>query len=234
MAHGAAHQPHLHHRIVTETAFLEQALEHGFANHGLLTRALTHSSFSKDNYERLEFLGDRVLGLVIAEWLSTLYPQAEEGTLAKTLAALVSRDSLALVARGLGLGPLLKLSVADVAAGGRDNPSILADACEAVIAALYLDGGLDVARKFIRAHWREMIQSPPATGDAKTQLQEWTQGRGLGLPAYIEKGREGPDHAPSFVIEVRVQGLPPVIGTGPSKRVAERLAAEAMLAAVAS
>ncbi len=217
---------------MTSQTALEQALGHEFSNPDLLLRALTHASFSRQNYERLEFLGDRVLGLIIAEWLSELHPQADEGVLAKALAALVARDSLAGVGRNIGVGEALRVSAADETTGARDNSSILADACEAIIAALYLDAGLEVARSFVRTHWRDVIDSPPETGDTKTRLQEWTQARGLGLPAYTETGREGPDHAPSFIVEVQVKGYPPQSAAGPSKRTAERAAAEAMLRAL--
>ncbi len=229
MAACAARQPHVPPGTVSRTEVLQTALGHRFANPDYLARALTHSSASRRNYERLEFLGDRVLGLVIAEWLSELHPAADEGTLAKSLAAVVARDSLAFVARSLDLGSHLTLSIADAASGGRDNPGTLADCCEAVIASLYLDGGLDVARRFIREHWAPLLASPPESGDAKTRLQEWTQARGLGLPAYNVVDRDGPDHAPSFTVEVTVRGHAAQSASGASKRLGERAAAEVML-----
>jgi ribonuclease-3 len=212
--------------MTTDLSTLEQALDHIFTNRDNLARAVTHASKSRANYERLEFLGDRVLGLMLAEWLSELSPTAAEGELAKSLASLASRDSLAEVARAIGLGQYLKLSAGDE--NQRDNSTILADSCEAVIAAMYLDAGLDPARAFVRKHWQALLDHAPDTGDSKTRLQEWTQGHQLGLPAYRLAERTGPDHSPQFVVEVSVAGYPAQRGQGASKRIAERLAAEAM------
>ncbi len=212
----------------------EPALGHRFADPALLRQALTHSSGSTDRMrsnERLEFLGDRVLGLVVADMLYERFPDEEEGALARRHAALVQRESLARVSRGIGLPDHLILSMGEAETGGRENDSLLADACEAVIAALYLDGGLDAARDFVHAHWSALMEeNPTPPKDAKTALQEWAQGRGKPLPSYREVSREGPDHAPTFTIEVSVEGLDPAIGTGSSKRLAAQAAAEAMLA----
>ena len=210
--------------LVPDYRKLEESLGHRFADTRLLQRALTHSSHGQDNYERLEFLGDRVLALVMAEWLSELKPVAGEGELAKSLASLVARDSVAEVARRVGIAPYLRVSGKDAALQTRDNPTILGDVCEAVIAALYLDAGLGTARGFIRRHWLDLLSASPQTGDAKTQLQEWSQGRGLGLPQYAEIGRHGLDHAPTFVVEVTV-ARDTATGQGASKRIAEREAA---------
>ena len=207
---------------------VQERLGHRFTDLESLGRALTHASVSKQNYERLEFLGDRVLGLCVAEWLCERQPRAEEGEMAKILAAVVSRDSLAAVARRLDLGSMLRLSPGDAASGGRDNPALLADSCEAVIAALFLDGGLEAARRFVRREWGELIDAPRRTGDAKTQLQEWSQARGLGLPRYVMTAQTGLDHAPLFTVEVTIAGQGAATGTGPSKREAERAAAEIM------
>lgn len=211
---------------------LEQTLGHRFARPGLLGLALTHSSAPDDgrSNQRLEFLGDRVLGLVVAQALYERFPDEDEGALAPRLAALVRRDALARVARDIGLGGHVVMAQGEDESGGRDNPGILADTCEAVIAALYLDGGMDPARRFIRGHWLALMEedsSPPK--DSKTELQEWAQARGLALPAYTETGREGPAHAPLFSLRVSVEGFGPAAGTGPSKRAAEQAAATALL-----
>lgn len=212
----------------------ELALPYEFKNQELLRTALTHRSAGGRNaptYERLEFLGDRVLALVVADMLYDTYPSEDEGALAKRLVALVRRETLADVARTLDLGRIVRISRGEADAGGRENPAILADACEAVIGAIYRDGGLDAARAFIRRYWGELLAStvkPPK--DAKTVLQEWAQGRGLDLPEYSEIGRSGPDHAPVFTIEVAVGEYPPERGEGQTKRVAEQMAAERLLA----
>ncbi len=203
-------------------------LGHAFADPSLLQRALTHSSFSNANYERLEFLGDRVLGLIVAEWLCEINPAESEGDMAKRLSALVGRESLAVVARQIDLGGHIKISEAEAAMGGRDNGSTLADCCEAVIAALYLDGGIEAARHFIRTQWQELLRTAPAAGDAKTALQEWSQAKGFGLPEYELIDRSGPDHAPLFTVKVTVRHDSEV-ATGTSKRLAERDAAAALL-----
>lgn len=220
-------------------AALEDALGHRFADRSLLQTALTHSSFASGavpplaSNERLEFLGDRVLGLLVAEMLYRQFGAEEEGKLARRHAALVMRDALARVADEIGLADHLRLSRGEDETGGRENPGLLADACEAVIAALFLDGGLDAAAGFVRARWQPLVAedvTPPK--DAKTALQEWAQARGRPLPRYREKGRTGPDHAPEFSVEVRVEGVGAVVASGPSKRAAERAAAERMLARV--
>jgi len=217
---------------------LEDILGHAFAEPSLLGEAVTHASVSggyggpggRGDYERLEFLGDRVLSLVVAELLMARFPEAREGDLAFRHVALVRRETIAGIAAKIGLGRFLKLSRGEEESGGRDNPAILGDAMEAVIAALFLDGGLEAAGKFITAHWSEpmlSVTAPPK--DAKTLLQEWAQGVGKGLPAYDVLGREGPDHDPVFTVEVSVAGLDPARGEGASKRSAEQAAAEALL-----
>jgi len=218
---------------------LQERLGHTFANPGLLERALTHPSVSADpshlggDYERLEFLGDRVLGLVIAEMLFARFPREAEGLLARRLAKLVAKESLAEVADDLDLGSLMRLAMGEDEMQGRANRGLLADACEAVIAALYLDGGLPVAKRFIVGAWTARIErdrEPPS--DAKTELQEWAQGCGLPLPRYREVGREGPPHDPIFTIIVDVAGQPSQSGTGRSKRIAEQDAAAQLMAAI--
>lgn len=214
-------------------AGLQERLGHRFSDPALLHRALTHRSHAAtpaDSNERLEFLGDRVLGLLVADLLCARYRDETEGALAKRLVALVRAETLADVAREIGLGRVLRIDRGGVDQGARDNPTILSDACEAVIAALYVDGGLRAARGFVERYWEKRladIAEPPK--DAKTELQEWAQGRGLPLPVYEIADRSGPDHAPVFVIQVRVTGLEPVEAQGPSKRAAEQKAAARML-----
>lgn len=213
------------------------ALQHSFRQPELLEEALTHPSLGRGRsgsrrggYERLEFLGDRVLGLVVAEMLFERYPDEAEGELARRHAALVRREALARVAGEIGLGEHLMLSRGEEDSGGRSNPATLADACEAVIGALYADGGLDAAARFIRGRWPALMEealTPPK--DAKTALQEWAQGRGKPLPGYVTRGVRGPAHDPIFEVEVAVEGLEPVIGRGGSKRAAEQAAAAAMM-----
>lgn len=219
---------------------LAEALGHRFAQPGLLRRALTHPSAigaaarqrerGQNDYERLEFLGDRVLGLVIADLLFRGFPEENEGALAKRFAMLVRRESLARVAQAVDLGRHLLLSRGEMGAGGRESRTLLADACEAVIGALYLDGGLEVAADFVRRYWEPLMAEdlrPPQ--DAKTALQEWAQGAGLPLPVYRTVRTEGPPHEPLFAVEVQVQGQEPATGTGRSKRAAEQIAAETLL-----
>lgn len=210
---------------------LGEVLGHRFAEPQLLEEALTHSSHTgRRSYERLEFLGDRVLGLVVSEMLLKRFPDEAEGTLAIRFAALVSGESLASVAMDIDLGSHIAASPGEAEAGVRDNPSILADVCEAVIGALYLDGGLEAARDFIEPHWRALLEADPRPRqDPKTALQEWAQARGAALPAYREVARSGPPHAPVFTVEVAVEGKAPERGEGRSKRVAEREAAERLL-----
>jgi ribonuclease-3 len=208
-------------------------LGHTFKDPALLRRALTHASHSTDHSnERLEFLGDRVLGLVIAEKLHALYPDDAEGVLALKLNALVRAEACAVAAEKAGLADHLILANSENASGGRKKMAILAGACEAVIAALYLDGGFDVARGFIERSWEDQFAGLGRDmRDAKTALQEWSQGRkGGGAPVYKQVKREGPDHAPRFWVEVSVTGHEPVTGEGGSKREAEQAAAQAMLA----
>lgn len=212
---------------------LEERLEHRFSDPSLLTHALTHRSavtHARESYERLEFLGDRVLGLVIADMLLKRFPDDPEGHLSRRLNGLVRRETLAEVAQKLALGADLILGPSEEVEG-RDNASILADAVEAVIAALFMDGGLAAARRFIETHWSDLLGAdlkPPR--DGKSGLQEWTMARGLGLPRYEGIARTGPDHAPVFTIRVTVPGMEPVDGTGKSKRIAEQAAADALLA----
>ncbi|MFD2207109.1 ribonuclease III [Kiloniella antarctica] len=214
-------------------------LNYNFGNLTLVQQALTHPSacgrnrIIADSYERLEFLGDRVLGLVVADMLLRNFPDESEGSLAKRFTALVRRETLALVACKLGLEKSIALAKGEEESGERENPALQADVCEALIGALYLDGGYGSAQKFIEANWEILLNqdvSPPQ--DAKTTVQEWAQGRGLPLPVYREIGRSGPPHAPVFDIEVNVKGLKPALGHGNSKRKGEQEAAKELLKSI--
>jgi ribonuclease-3 len=203
-----------------------------FSDPALLETALTHSSTQNDknNNERLEFLGDRVLGLAVADLLFTAYPQEPEGSLAKRHTGLVQQEALVNAAQAIGLAEHLKLSAGEMKSGGQKKEKILADGMEALIGAIYLDGGLEAAEGFIAKFWGGMLQGqalPPE--DAKSLLQEWAQGRGLPLPEYKLLGKSGTDHAPSFEIEVSVEGIGKTSATAASKRSAEKEAAAKML-----
>lgn len=213
-------------------ADLEERLGHRFADKSLLERALTHSSANAHaSNERLEFFGDRVLGLVVADKLYSLYPQDPEGMLALKLNALVRKDACAVAAAAAGLPEHLILASSEAKSGGRNKAVILAGACEAVIAALYLDSGMEAARGFIERYWANAFASLNSDmRDAKTVLQEWTQsGPVKATPIYRLVRREGPDHAPMFVVEVSAGEQEPANGEGRSKREAEQAAAQAML-----
>lgn len=213
---------------------LETRLGHVFGDRELLARALTHSSANaKASNERLEFLGDRVLGLIAAEKLFALYPDDAEGVLALKFNALVRQEACARAAVAAGVGEHIVLANSEHLSGGRSKSAILAGACEALIAALYLDGGMDAARRFIERYWIEAFSELDRDmRDAKTALQEWSQGRKEfpSSPAYRVVKREGPDHAPRFEVEVTVAGHEPATGEGGSKREAEQAAARALLA----
>jgi ribonuclease-3 len=229
---------------------LMATIGHRFRDESLLRQALTHTSVAhgrglskragkrppsppsiepKLSNERLEFLGDRVLGLVVADMLFREFPDEPEGALAKRHAQLVRRETLAEVARDIGLGAHIIADMGEEAAP-EESDSVLSDGCEAVIGAIYLDAGLAAARRFVETRWLAFAKAerkPPQ--DAKTELQEWAQGRGLPLPIYKEVGREGPPHAPYFSVEVSVEGEISARGEGRSKRAAEQAAAEALL-----
>jgi len=217
----------------------QRLLGHEFTRPGLLREALTHRSAARPraagrrgtgSNERLEFVGDRVLGLLIAEWVIERFPEEQEGELGVRLASLVSGPVLAAIAESIGLAPALTVSAGESRAGVRKRATVLADAMEAAIGALYLDGGLDPARRFVRAAWEAVMTAqtePPK--DAKTALQEWAQKHGLPLPDYQLASREGPPHAPVFVVTVTV-GNRTGTGTAGTKRAAEQLAAIDLLA----
>jgi ribonuclease-3 len=216
----------------------QKAIVHKFKNPELLDRAMTHRSAAQANSiawsnERLEFLGDRVLALVIVETLLERFEGVREGDLAPRLNQLVSRDACAVVGAELGLDRFIIVDRAERAAGGPKKSSLLANAAEALIGAVYLDAGLEKARKFILRHWKlQMAAVKAAPRDPKSALQEWAQGEGQPTPAYKAAGREGPDHAPVFTCSVEVEGYPPARGVGQSKQEAERAAAKALLAII--
>lgn len=223
-------------RRAAAVAQLEARIGRQFADRDLLERALTHASVGEGatkvrHYERLEFLGDRVLNLLAAERLMALDLEAREGELSRRLADLVNYQACAAVAREIGLGEALRLSASATKIGARDSDAVLGDACEALIGALYVDGGFEAARSFFLQFWAKAFTGlgAPKSKDPKTQLQEWAQGQGLPLPTYGVVAREGPDHAPAFTVEVRVQGFDPEAAQGRSKQEAEKAAALAML-----
>jgi ribonuclease III len=212
---------------------IETRIGHVFADRGLLALALTHTSAiqtASESYQRLEFLGDRVLALTVAGMVYRAFPSAEEGELARRLNALVKRETCAEVAIQLGLGEAVRLGSGEAQSGGRKKAAILGDIAEAVIAAVYLDAGFDKARDFVERLWHDRMTS--ATGplrDAKTTLQEWLQGKGLAAPVYRQVARSGPDHDPLFTIAVDLVGCEGAKGAGRSKREAEQNAATRVL-----
>jgi len=213
---------------------LAVVLGHRFDDAELLEQAVTHPSATspaRPDNQRLEFLGDRVLGLIVAEALLAAYPGEAEGALAPRFNALVRRETLAEIAVEIGLGGFLRLGRSESTGGGRKKKAILADAMEAVIAALFIDGGMAAAQSFILSRWQGRIAAQDeAPMDAKTRIQEWAQGRGMALPAYRETGREGPDHAPRFTVEVLLESGETAAGQASSKKQAEQIAAGALLA----
>lgn len=219
------------------TAALEARIGYSFKTASLLTTALTHVSALKsgrsrsETYQRLEFLGDHVLGLVVSDMLYRAFPKGDEGELSKRLADLVRKESCADVATELGLDEAIKLGAMGQGAGARLRKSILGDVCEALIGAIYLDGGYPAASSFVERLWAGRMRKPArALRDPKTILQEWAQGRGLPTPAYREVERTGPHHDPRFRVAVELPGLELAEGIGSSKRAAEKAAASAMLA----
>jgi ribonuclease-3 len=211
-------------------------LGHDFKRPDLLREALTHRSAAqirgrtRASNERLEFIGDRVLGLTMAEWLAERFPREQEGELGRRLAYLVSQPVLAEVADDVGLAAVLSVSPGEAKAGVAKRATVLADALEAALGALYLDGGLEVARQFVRRAWSDaMIRQAEPPKDAKTALQEWAQKRGKDLPIYEITDQSGPPHAPAFTVTVTV-GPAEAVGVAGNKRAAEQLAAEALLA----
>lgn len=219
-----------------ELAALERKLGYTFTDRALLREAMTHGSVldtgkRRRSYDRLEFLGDRVLGLIVSERLLAMHKNEDEGDLAPRYNALVNRHACARAARAADLGGAILLSPSEEASGGRGKEAILADVCESVIAALYLDGGLEAARAFVHTFWGDAFETGAnAPRDAKTVLQEWAAARKRGL-SYVVIEQTGPEHAPHFVVEARIDGFEATRGEGSSKRDAQRAAAGAFLKA---
>ncbi|MDU8912595.1 ribonuclease III [Aestuariicoccus sp. MJ-SS9] len=220
-------------KLSAELQALAARLGHQFERPELLLRAVTHASMSgpgRDDNQRLEFLGDRVLGLVLAQALLEHDRKATEGQLAPRYNALVRKETCADVARQIDLGAALKLGRSEMLSGGRRKQALLGDAMEAVIAAVYLDAGFEAAQEMILRLWGQRIATVDADSkDAKTALQEWAQARGLQPPAYVEVARDGPDHAPVFTIEARLSSGQTALATAGNKRQAEQQAAKTLL-----
>lgn len=222
-------------------AELVRRLGHEFMDPRLLDRALTHASVGegvapqtskapRDN-ERMEFLGDRILGLLVADRLHTDYPEADEGQLSSRLHTLVDKHACGRVGAALGIGEAVRLSPGETKSGGRRKEGVIADAVEAVLAAVYLDGGLDAARKVFEGAWADELARPSerSLNNPKSVLQEWAQAQGRPLPTYTITGRTGSDHAPTFTLQVSVEGIEPLTASGRSRQEAEKAAATAML-----
>lgn len=225
-------------KLSAELRSFQDRLGHHFARPELLAQAVTHASMSsanRDDNQRLEFLGDRVLGLVMAEALLALDPTATEGQLAPRFNALVRKETCADVAREIDLGVVLRLGRSEMLSGGRRKQALLGDGIEAVIAAVYLDAGFEAAKTLILNLWGERVHEVKEDArDPKTSLQEWAQGRGLQPPRYEEVRRTGPDHAPEFTIAARLENGASQQATAGSKRQAEQAAAQALLAQLES
>jgi ribonuclease-3 len=215
---------------------LEERIGYRFEDTALFDSALSHISALKGarnragSYQRLEFLGDHVLGLVISDMLFRAFPKADEGELSRRLADLVRKETCAEIARTIDLGAAIRLGSSEANAGGRERPAILADVCEALIGAVYLDGGYIAAEALVGRLWDDRMKTKAQPlRDPKTVLQEWAQGRGLPTPVYREVNRSGPDHDPVFRVTVQLPKIAPAEGTGRSKRAAEQAAAAAMM-----
>jgi ribonuclease III len=233
---GARREPRgsfMNKRVKVEFADLEARLGYGFRDPELARLALTHLSAQVTggrSYQRLEFLGDRVLGVVVADHLYRSFPQASEGELSMRLAKLVRRETCAAIAAEWDVGPHVVLGLGEARGGGRKKTAILSDVCESLIGAVYVDGGFEAARALILRSWggRFTADAAPAR-DAKTAVQEWAQARALAAPRYEEVARSGPAHAPLFIMRVVLPGFEPETGEANSKRAAEQAAAQAFL-----
>jgi len=228
-------------KAVRDLDALQARIGHRFNDAGLLEQALTHVSSIRSSeprtgsYQRLEFLGDRVLGLAIAEMLSAAFPGAEEGELSLRSSELVRKETCAEVAAAWNIGPNIRLGGGEASSGARRQPSILGDACEAVIGAVFLDSDYGAAKAVVEAAWRDRMLSPAADRRSpKAELQEFTQAKGMGLPTYREIARAGPPHRATFRILVEAAALGSAEGVGASKREAEQAAAGALLAQLAA
>jgi ribonuclease III len=219
-------------------ADLEGRLGYKFRDPELAARALTHLSAATagakgrlDSYQRLEFLGDRVLGLAVAEMLYEAFPRASEGELSMRLAALVRRETCAEVALEWEVGPHVVLGPGEAQAGGRKKAAILSDIAESLIGAIFIEAGFETARQLVARSWKARMNAVlEPERDAKTSMQEWAQARALSAPSYVEVDRSGPPHAPRFTIQVSLEGYEPAHGSAPSKRAAEQAAAQAFMA----
>ncbi len=234
------HDCQMSRRTAADRRELEQRIGYEFADKALLDSALTHVSAlslaalngksRRGDYQRLEFLGDHVLGLVISDMLFRAFAKADEGELSRRLADLVRKETCAEVARRIDLGAAIRLGASEVNAGGRQRVAILADVCEALIGAVFLDGGYAAAATLVENLWGERLRTPTRPlRDPKTALQEWAQARGLPTPSYREIARTGPHHDPEFRVAVELPDFVPAEGTGRSKRAAEQAAAAALL-----
>ncbi len=221
-------------KLSADLVAFSNRLGHRFVRPELLLRAVTHASISsqtRPDNQRLEFLGDRVLGLAMAEALLTADKAASEGQLAPRFNALVRKETCADVAREIGLGDVLKLGRSEMMSGGRRKDALLGDALEAVIAAVFVDAGFEAARDCVRKIWGSRIGAVDSDArDPKTALQEWAQARGMAPPNYVEQGREGPDHQPVFTVELRLENGTTEVARSGTKRAAEQAAAKALLA----
>jgi ribonuclease III len=223
---------------IGDQSALQERIGYRFSDVSLLSRALTHVSALApsqaqrrvDSYQRLEFLGDRVLGLAVSEMLYEQFPDAEEGELSRRLADLVRKESCADIARDWGVGEAVRLGEGEAQTGGAGKAAILGDVCESILGAIFLDGGFSAARETVRRFFHERMLNPVRPlRDPKTALQEWAQARGLPPPSYRQSGRIGPDHAPVFIMEVSVNGFDSVAAQGSSKRFAEQACAQKFL-----
>lgn len=215
---------------------LEARIGYAFKDRALLDLALSHISAVKGeaprlrSYQRLEFLGDHVLGSVVSHMLYAAFPEAEEGELSRRLAELVREEACADVAADMNLGPHIRLGPGETQSGTHKRRAILADVAESVVAAVFLDGGYEAANALVERYWRHRLEAPRRPlRDAKTVLQEWAQARGLPPPSYREVARSGPDHAPRFIVAVDLPGLESAEAEGPSKQAAQKAAAAAFL-----
>jgi len=210
---------------------LEEIIGYKFKDRHYCERALTHSSTGDEfNYQRLEFLGDRVVGLVMAEALFRRFKDENEGGLAKRHTALVQGTTLAIIGQAHGLNDFIQFSKAEKIAGGHSNENIISDIVESLLGAIYIDGGYDAAKEVVLKLWGNNIETLiKAPQDPKTELQEWVQARALPLPQYEIIDKKGPDHAPLFTIQVSVQGYAPIKDEGASRRQTEKTVARKML-----
>ena len=223
------HNNYKMHNLRTRMEALEERINYTFKDPDLLKSALTHSSANTDfSNERMEFLGDRVLGLVVSDFLYNNFIE-EEGCLAKRLNYWVSRASCAEVAKKIQLGQAIILAPSEEENGGRTKETILGNACEAIIAAIYLDSDFSTAKEIVLQLWDSIIKRPVPMTDNKSALQEWSQAQGLGLPKYTIVERTGPDHAPTFKVRVDIKDTEPTFGIGQSRRAAEHAAARIFL-----